>query len=185
MIKILLATCAIIFAAPAMAQTATSGSMSGSTSGVYYAPQSINIPQKSLRTVGTAIGPSLGAAGLDNCAGSVSGGIGLMGIGLSGGTTYTMQPCDLRAMARALDGLGQRAAAIHYLAANDPKLRASLAAAGAITLTDTRGVPVGAQYANTVQREITSTGSVRPVAAAAGKPPFCSNPSTYNASLCN
>lgn len=168
----------VVLSAPAFAQSSTSGAMSGSQSGVYDNSTNINIPSKSLRTVGTAIAPSIAAAGIDNCAGSVSGGIGLMGVGLSGGSTYTMQPCNIRAMARLLDSMGQRGAAIHYLAANDEALKASLAAVGAVVLTgpqQARSVPASAQYAN-------SRPAPKPLP---GKPPFCANPQTYNASLCN
>ena len=126
-----------LFAAPALAQnttatgtgTAVSGSQSASGS-VAVAKGgnnlTINNPANttqeirssgstSVKTVPTAISPSLAAAGLETCLGSASGGVSAMGFGLSGGSTMTDEGCQARLDSRTLWAMGLKGAAVARL----------------------------------------------------------------------
>jgi len=69
-----------------------------------------------------ATAPALTAAP-ETCMGSTSaggsGGNGIFGFGLSFGTTWKSEDCELRMFARSLASLGQHTAALHLLAQNE------------------------------------------------------------------
>ena len=95
--------------APAYAQTATT---SGAMSMVNISdPANVNTTTR-LTTPPTIVAPGLAAAGVETCLGSASGGLSLMGTGLTFGSTVPDSGCTLRLTARQLYAFGFKAAAI-------------------------------------------------------------------------
>lgn len=76
-----------------------------------------------LRTVPDAYAPTMNATA--PCRISVSAGIAVIGIGVSGGGSVEDDPCNLRETARLLDGIGQREAAARVMCA-DPRAAEAL-----------------------------------------------------------
>lgn len=76
-----------------------------------------------LRTVPDAYAPTMNATA--PCRISVSAGVAVIGIGVSGGGSVEDDPCNLRETARLLDGIGQREAAARVMCA-DPRAAAAL-----------------------------------------------------------
>lgn len=66
-----------------------------------------------LRTVPDAYAPTMNATA--PCRISVSAGVAVIGIGVSGGGSVEDDPCNLRETARLLDGIGQRDAAARVM----------------------------------------------------------------------
>jgi len=66
-----------------------------------------------LRTVPDAYAPTMNATA--PCRISVSAGVAVIGIGVSGGGSVEDDPCNLRETARPLDGIGQREAAARVM----------------------------------------------------------------------
>ena len=66
-----------------------------------------------LRTVPDAYAPTMNATA--PCRISVSAGVAVIGIGVSGGGSVEDDPCNLRETARLLDGIGQREAAARVM----------------------------------------------------------------------
>ena len=99
------------------ALTITSPSYSqtlGSTSG---ASSAINISNPAsttnrLITTSTVVPPGLAAAGVETCLGSASGGLSLMGGGLTFGSTKVDEGCTIRLLARQLYAFGLQKAAV-------------------------------------------------------------------------
>ena len=110
----------VLMTAPAMSQ-ATSSSVSTSNSGSNSGASIVNNAPASVRTRGyndvtaSAFAPGLTAAGINSCAGSISGGVGGTGFNFGLGGTYEMDECTARANAAALAGLGQSLAALESL----------------------------------------------------------------------
>ncbi len=78
-----------------------------------------------LRNVPATFAPSLTAAGLETCLGSVSGGGSGMGFGVSFGTTIVDRGCDARLDSRTLWNMGLKRAALARLCIKD-EIRQSL-----------------------------------------------------------
>ena len=95
--------------APAYAQTATT---SGAMSMVNISdPANVNTTTR-LTTPPTIVAPGLAAAGVETCLGSASGGLSLMGTGLTFGSTVPDSGRTLRLTAQQLYAFGFKAAAI-------------------------------------------------------------------------
>ena len=76
-----------------------------------------------LRTVPDAYAPTMNATA--PCRISVSAGVAVIGIGVSGGGSVEDDPCNLRETARLLDGIGQREAAARVMC-GDPRAARAL-----------------------------------------------------------
>lgn len=124
----------LLMTAPVLAQsTSTSQSSSVSNSGasiVTNAPGYIKSRGYNDVTA-SAFAPGLTAAGINSCAGSVSGGVGGTGFNFGIGGTYEMEECTARANAAALAGLGQNLAALESLCQSD-RMKRALNASGVI-----------------------------------------------------
>ena len=95
--------------APAYAQTATT---SGAMSMVNISdPADVNTTTRPT-TPPTIVAPGLAGAGVETCLGSASGGLSLMGTGLTFGSTVPDSGCTLRLTARQFYAFGFKAAAI-------------------------------------------------------------------------
>ncbi len=95
--------------APAYAQTATTW---GAMSMVNISdPANVNTTTR-LTTPPTIVAPGLAAAGVETCLGSASGGLSLMGTGLTFGSTVPDSGRTLRLTAQQLYAFGFKAAAI-------------------------------------------------------------------------
>lgn len=108
-----------IIITPAYAQMA---STSGATSSVNISDPSdpANITSTTrLTTVPTIVAPGLAAAGVETCLGSASGGLSLMGTGLTLGSTIPDPGCNLRLTARQLFAFGYKSAAIALMCQDD------------------------------------------------------------------
>jgi len=69
--------------------------------------------ETTVRTVPDAYAPTMNATA--PCRISVSAGVAVIGIGVSGGGSVEDDPCNLRETARLLDGIGQREAAARVM----------------------------------------------------------------------
>lgn len=69
--------------------------------------------ETTVRTVPDAYAPTMNATA--PCRISVSAGVAVIGVGVSGGGSVEDDPCNLRETARLLDGIGQRAAAARVM----------------------------------------------------------------------
>jgi hypothetical protein len=74
---------------------------------------------QTLKNVPTAFAPSLAAAGIETCLGSVSGGGSIVGFGASFGTTIPDPDCTARLSARTLWSMGLKGAAVAVLCARE------------------------------------------------------------------
>jgi len=70
---------------------------------------------QTLKNVPIVTSPGLTAAGLETCLGSASVGVGWLGAGFSGGSTYTDEGCQARLDARTLWAFGLHKAALARL----------------------------------------------------------------------
>lgn len=115
-----------LLCAPAFAQ-ATSGSTasSGSVAGVSISNKS----KSGHRVPGNVVAPSLGAAGIETCLGSASGGVSFPGGGVAFGSTTQDKGCNLRLWARTLGSMGLKGASV-AIACQDPNVFAAMATAG-------------------------------------------------------
>jgi hypothetical protein len=113
--------------APAYAQN---GTTSGATSMVNISdPPNVNSTTR-LTTPPTVVAPGLAAAGVETCLGSASGGLSLMGTGLTFGSTVPDPGCNLRLTARQLYAFGYKSAAI-ALMCQDQRVAEAMATVGA------------------------------------------------------
>jgi hypothetical protein len=71
-----------------------------------------------IKNVPTVFSPGLAAAGLETCLGSVSAGVGVIGTGVSFGTTIPDAGCAARLDARTLWSMGLKKAAVARLCLN-------------------------------------------------------------------
>ena len=116
----------LIVATPGYAQT-TMGSTSGASSMV-----DINSPANTtahLITTPTVAAPGLAAAGIETCLGSTSGGLSLMGGGITFGSTKVDEGCTIRLLARQLFAFGLHKAAV-ALMCQDQRVAEAMAVAG-------------------------------------------------------
>lgn len=119
-------TISALLCAPAFAQ-ATSGSSanSGAVAGVSISNKS----RSGHRIPGNVVAPSLGAAGIETCLGSASGGVSFPGGGFAFGSTTQDKGCNLRLWARTLRSMGLNGASV-AVACQDPNVFAAMATAG-------------------------------------------------------
>jgi len=106
--RLLIALMALTITTPLYAQTM------GSTSGASSAINITNPASTTSRivTTPTVVPPGLAAAGIETCLGSASGGLSLMGGGLTFGSTKVDEGCTIRLLARQLYAFGLQKAAI-------------------------------------------------------------------------
>src|SRR5215213_8353521 len=79
---------------------------------------------QTIKNVPSIVAPGLGAAGLETCLGSVSGGGAFVGTGFSFGTTIPDPACAARLDARTLWSMGLKKAAVARLCLNGEIYRA-------------------------------------------------------------
>jgi hypothetical protein len=116
----------LTIATPVYAQT-TTGSTSGASSMV-----NISSPANTtthLITTPTVVPPGLAAAGIETCLGSASGGLSLMGGGITFGATKVDDGCTIRLLARQLYAFGLHNAAV-ALMCQDRRVAAAMDVAG-------------------------------------------------------
>jgi hypothetical protein len=111
---------------PAYAQTATT---SGATSAVNISNPANTTSTSRLITTPTVVAPGLAAAGVETCLGSASGGLSVMGTGLTFGGTTPDEGCSIRLAARQLNAFGHPRAAL-ALMCQDPRVAAAMATVG-------------------------------------------------------
>lgn len=115
----LVSTQTVTVAAPAAASSG-GGSAGGKTTTVRMVPD--------------PYAPTMNAT--SPCRISVSGGVTVIGVGVSGGGSVEDDPCNLRETARLLSGIGQQEAAARVMC-NDPRAAAALGA----TICPSSGAP--------------------------------------------
>lgn len=129
--RMCIALVALSISTPVFAQTM--GSMSGATSMVNISsPASTNSTSTSTNKVitpPTVVAPGLAAAGIETCLGSASGGLSLMGGGLTFGATKVDEGCTIRLLARQLFAFGFQKAAV-ALMCQDDRVASAMDAAG-------------------------------------------------------
>ena len=106
-----------------------SGSTSGASSEIYFSYPSSTTSKSRLTTPPTVVAPGLAAAGIETCLGSASGGISMMGGGLTFGGTKVDDGCTIRLLARQLFAFGFQKAAV-ALMCQDERVAAAMGAAG-------------------------------------------------------
>jgi hypothetical protein len=106
-----------------------SGSTSGATSMINIANPATTTSRNRLTTPPTVVAPGLAAAGIETCLGSASGGISVMGGGLTFGGTKVDDGCTIRLLARQLYAFGFQKAAV-ALMCQDERVAAAMADAG-------------------------------------------------------
>jgi hypothetical protein len=119
LVVVLLAPCT-----PVCAQTA-----SGATSTVDISSPASTTSNNRLTTPPTVVAPGLSAAGVETCLGSASGGLSLMGTGMTFGLTIPDEGCSIRLAARQLHAFGYPKAAL-ALMCQDPHVAAAMAVTG-------------------------------------------------------
>ena len=82
-----------------------------------------------LITTPTVVAPGLAAAGIETCLGSTSGGLSLLGGGVTFGSTTVDEGCTIRLLARQLYAFGFQRAAL-ALMCQDEHVMAAMYAAG-------------------------------------------------------
>jgi hypothetical protein len=123
--RLLIALLALTITTPLCAQSL--GSTSGANSSV-----DISNPASStnrLITTPTVVAPGLAAAGVETCLGSASGGISVMGGGLTFGGTVVDAGCTIRLLARQLYAFGFQKAAL-ALMCQDERVAVAMDRAG-------------------------------------------------------
>jgi hypothetical protein len=73
----------------------------------------------SVKTNAAVFAPGLSAAGLETCLGSASGGVSVVGFGLTGGSSYPDEGCQARLDSRTLWAMGLKKAALARLCQRD------------------------------------------------------------------
>src|SRR3954454_23120051 len=135
---LLAAIVAMAASGPACAQSSTGMGVAISTSssqaisgqggigvGVAAITTNSSVPAvQTVRNVPGIVAPGLGAAGLETCLGSVSGGGAFVGTGFSFGTTIPDPACAARLDARTLWSMGLKKAAVARLCLNGDIYRA-------------------------------------------------------------
>jgi hypothetical protein len=148
------------------ASAALSGSASQSEVNVSSPNTTTNVSRVSgktrLVTPPTVIAPALAAAGIEACLGSVSGGVSVMGGGVSFGSTTKDDDCNRRLYARQLHNMGYKAAAV-ALQCLSPEVQWAMAAAG--TPCPGLAPPVAAAPVVTAFASLGATAGVSPAPA--------------------
>src|ERR1700677_4712559 len=123
--RMFIALMALIITTPLCAQTL------GSTSGASSALNVTNPASTTSRliTTPTVVPPGLAAAGVETCLGSASGGLSVMGGGLTFGATKVDEGCTIRLFARQLYAFGFQKAAV-ALMCQDQRVAAAMDATG-------------------------------------------------------
>jgi hypothetical protein len=98
------------------------GSTSGASSSITYVNPSNTTSR--LITTPTVVAPGLAAAGVETCLGSASGGLSLMGGGLTFGSTKVDEGCTVRLLARQLFAFGFQKAALALMCQEERVARA-------------------------------------------------------------
>jgi hypothetical protein len=116
-----------LLAMNASAHAQTGITTSGATSAVNITNPA-NITSR-LITPPTVVAPGLAAAGIETCLGSASGGLSLMGTGVTFGGTVSDPGCSIRLTARQLHAFGYHQAALSLLC-QDPRVAEAMATVG-------------------------------------------------------
>jgi hypothetical protein len=109
--------------------SANAQTTSGATSAVNISNPASTDSKNRLITVPTVVAPGLAAAGMETCLGSASGGVSLMGLGLTFGRTTPDEGCAIRLYARQLHAFGFPKAAM-ALMCQDLRVARAMAVAG-------------------------------------------------------
>ncbi len=104
--------------------TSTSQAISGQGGTATITSNSTVPANQTVKNVPSVFAPGLGAAGLETCLGSVSGGGAFLGTGFSFGTTIPDPGCAARLDARTLWSMGLKKAAVARLCLNGDIYRA-------------------------------------------------------------
>ena len=104
--------------------TSTSQAISGQGGTATITSNSTVPADQTVKNVPSVFAPGLGAAGLETCLGSVSGGGAFVGTGFSFGTTIPDPGCAARLDARTLWSMGLKKAAVARLCLNGDIYRA-------------------------------------------------------------
>jgi hypothetical protein len=113
--------------------TLISGGMTTTTNNDYSGAASVDNSNTSNSTSNvksappTASAPGL-SSGIDTCSLSVSAGVQTFNFGISGGSTYNDEKCEMRKNAKLLNDLGMKVASL-ALICKDPKIFSSMFAA--------------------------------------------------------
>jgi hypothetical protein len=125
---------------------------------------------QTLKNVPTAFAPSLAAAGIETCLGSVSGGGSIVGFGGSFGTTVPDPGCQARLDARTLWSMGLKGAAVARLCIREDIYR---------SMPDVceKYRPAGAAYPVAVAPVVlaANTGPIAVINGRTGKTGMCNN----------
>jgi hypothetical protein len=120
---------ALSISTPVFAQTL--GSTSGASAAINVTNPAATTSTNRLITPPTVVAPGLAAAGIETCLGSSSGGLSLMGGGLTFGSTKVDDGCTIRLLARQLHAFGFPKAAL-ALMCQDERVALAMEAAGAL-----------------------------------------------------
>jgi hypothetical protein len=105
------------------------GTTSGASSAINITNPANTTSTNRLITPPTVIAPGLAAAGIETCLGSSSGGLSVMGGGVSFGSTMVDDGCTIRLLARQLFAFGFHKAAL-ALMCQDGRVASAMDAAG-------------------------------------------------------
>jgi hypothetical protein len=105
------------------------GSTSGASSSINIANPANITSTNRLITPPTVVAPGLAAAGIETCLGSNSGGVSLMGGGVTFGSTKVDDGCTIRLLSRQLFAFGFQKAAV-ALMCQDDRVAAAMAVTG-------------------------------------------------------
>jgi len=121
-----IALAVLLVSSPVYAQTM--GSTSGASS-IINMSDPPSATTSLLFTTPTVVAPGLAAAGVETCLGSASGGLSVLGGGLTFGSTMVDEGCTIRLLARQLYAFGLQKAAL-ALMCQDQHVVAAMYAAG-------------------------------------------------------
>ena len=105
---------------PANTTSTVNSNISGSTTSninqhVSGRTETVTSGTQTVKNVPLVAAPGLSSAGLETCLGSASGGVGIAGFGVSGGSTYKDEDCTARLDSRTLFAMGLKGAAVARL----------------------------------------------------------------------
>jgi hypothetical protein len=158
--RLWIALVALSISTPVFAQTL--GSTSGASSAINITNPASTTSTNRLITPPTVVAPGLAAAGIETCLGSSSGGLSLMGGGLTFGSTKVDDGCTIRLLARQLYAFGFQKAAV-ALMCQDERVTVAMEAAGTFCPSTPSGPMVHRQIS---MRTDTSTVAEAPVTRA-------------------
>ena len=134
--RLCIAFMALSISTPVFAQTL--GSTSGASSAINISNPASTTSTNRLITPPTVVAPGLAAAGIETCLGSSSGGLSLMGGGLTFGSTRVDDGCTIRLLARQLYAFGFQKAAV-ALMCQDERVTVAMEAAGTLCPSSSSG----------------------------------------------